>query len=357
MKFYPIQVKSIRRATADAVVISFEIPENLASDFQFIAGQYINIRIKIDGQLQTRSYSICSSPSENELSIAVKRLSNGICSNYINEKLAIGELVELAAPMGRFKHSPNALAAKQYVAFAAGSGITPIISIIKTVLTQEPQSSFTLVYGNRNRKSIIFKEELEALKDKFLHRFSVIHILSREKTDADLNFGRIDQSKLEQLSKHHVHLNQVDTFFLCGPEAMVASIRAALAEQNVDADKIHFELFTTAQKSNSQSASTQQQISDGPTSEVQVILDGIAFDFPLAANGPSILEAAMAQGADLPFSCKSGVCCTCKARLIEGEVEMDVVYGLEPDEIDRGFILTCQSHPRSAKLVVDFDSK
>lgn len=357
MRFYPIKVKDIRSVTADAVVVSFEIPENIASEFQFIAGQYLNIRIQIDGQLHTRSYSICSSPNESEYCIAVKRLSNGVCSNYINDKLQVGELVELATPMGKFKHTPDTLAAKQYVAFAAGSGITPIISIIKTVLTQEPNSSFTLVYGNRNRKSIIFKEALEALKDKYLHRFSVIHILSREKTDADLNFGRIDKVKLEQLLKHHLHLSQVHAFFLCGPEAMVASIRAALAEQKVDTQKIHFELFTTAQKSSTKLETTKQLISDGPTSEVQVILDGISFDFPLAVNGPSILDAAMAQGADLPFSCKSGVCCTCKARLLEGEVEMDVVYGLEPDEIDRGFILTCQSHPRSAKLVVDFDSK
>lgn len=357
MRFYPIKVKDIRRVTADAVAVSFEIPENLVSDFQFMAGQYLNIRIQVDGQLQTRSYSICSSPNESEFSIAVKRLSNGVCSNYFNDKLQVGELVELAAPMGKFKHIPDALAANHYTAFAAGSGITPIISIIKTVLAEEPNSTITLVYGNRNRKSIIFKEALEALKDKFLHRFSVIHILSREKTDAELNFGRIDQSKLEQLLKHHVHLNQVDAFFLCGPEAMVASIRQALTEQKVDAQNIHFELFTTAQKSITQLETTKQLSSDGPTSDVQVILDGIAFDFPLAANGPSILDAAMAQGADLPFSCKSGVCCTCKARLIEGEVEMDVVYGLEPDEIDRGFILTCQSHPRSAKLVVDFDSK
>ena len=357
MRFYPIKVKDIRSLTADAVLVSFEIPENIASEFQFIAGQYINIRIQIDGQLQTRSYSICSSPNESEFSIAVKRLSNGVCSNYINDKLQVGELVELATPMGKFKHIPDALAANHYVAIAAGSGITPILSIIKTVLAKEPNSSFTLVYGNRNRKSIIFKEALEALKDKYLHRFSVIHILSREKTDADLNFGRIDQVKLEQLLKHHLHLSQVDAFFLCGPEAMVASIRTALAEQKVDAQKIHFELFTTAQKSSTKLEPTKQLNTDGPTSEVQVILDGISFDFPLAVNGPSILDAAMAQGADLPFSCKSGVCCTCKARLLEGEVEMDVVYGLEPDEIDRGFILTCQSHPRSAKLVVDFDSK
>ncbi len=357
MRFYPIKVKDISIATADAVVVSFEIPENIAADFQFIAGQYINIRIQVDGQLQTRSYSICSSPTETAFSIAVKRLPNGVCSNYINDKLQVGELVELAAPLGKFKHIPDTLAANHYTAFAAGSGITPIISIIKTILVQEPNSSFTLIYGNRNRKSIIFKEALEALKDKFLHRFSVIHILSREKTDADLNFGRIDQAKLEQLIKHHLHLNQIAAFYLCGPEAMVASIRAALEAQNIDSKKIHFELFSTAQKSSTTIETTKQLISDGPTSEVQVILDGISFDFPLAANGPSILDAAMAQGADLPFSCKSGVCCTCKARLLEGEVDMDVVYGLEPDEIDRGFILTCQSHPRSAKLVVDFDSK
>ena len=357
MRFYSIKVKNIRRETADAVMVSFDIPEDLVKEFAFVAGQYLNIRIKIDDLWQTRSYSICSSPSENECSIAVKRLANGLCSNYINDQLQVGDQVELAPPMGKFQLVPNPLVSKHYLAIAAGSGITPILSMIKTVLLEEPNSSFTLIYGNRNRKSIIFKESLEALKDKYLDRFSVIHILSREKTDTDLNFGRIDASKIHQIFSGLLKINQIDAFFLCGPEAMVASIRAALEQLQVAAQKIHFELFTTAQKSSANATSHKQVISDGPTSAVQVILDGIAFDFPLSANGPSILEAAMAQGADLPFSCKSGVCCTCKARLIEGEVEMDVVYGLEPDEIDRGFILTCQSHPRSAKLVVDFDSK
>jgi ring-1,2-phenylacetyl-CoA epoxidase subunit PaaE len=357
MRFHSLKVKDIRRETADAVSVSFDIPEDLVQAFQFIAGQYINIRIKIDDQLQTRSYSICSSPIDAECRIAVKRLSNGVFSNYINTKLQVGDLVELAAPMGKFQLVPNGLGSNNYIAIAAGSGITPILSMIKTVLLQEPNSSFTLIYGNRNRKSIIFKEALEALKDKFIHRFRVIHILSREKTDSDLNFGRIDQTKFEQLTKTVLNLSNTDAFFLCGPEAMVISIKQALEQLLVDSKKIHFELFTTSKKTNTNQESIQPKISTGPTSEVQVILDGIAFDFPLASNGPSILEAAMAQGADLPFSCKSGVCCTCKARLIEGEVEMDVVYGLEPDEIDRGFILTCQSHPRSAKLVVDFDSK
>lgn len=357
MRFHAIKVKNIRRETADAVQVSFEIPEALVQEFQFHAGQYLNIRIKIDDQLHTRSYSICSSPLDGECSIAVKRLPNGVCSNYINSQLQVGDSVEISNPMGKFQLVPNKLSSKNYLAIAAGSGITPILSMIKTVLLEEPNSSFTLIYGNRNRKSIIFKEALEALKDKFLHRFSVIHILSREKTDSDLNFGRIDGAKTAQIFSRLLKINLIDDFFLCGPESMVASIRQSLEQLQVDSKKIHFELFTTAQKTNANQASTKPIISDGPNSEVQVILDGIAFDFPLAANGPSILEAAMAQGADLPFSCKSGVCCTCKARLVEGEVEMDVVYGLEPDEIDRGFILTCQSHPRSAKLVVDFDSK
>jgi len=357
MRFHSLKVKDIRRETADAVSVSFDIPEDLVQTFQFIAGQYINIRIKIDDQLHTRSYSICSSPLDAECRIAVKRLSNGVFSNYINTKLQVGDLVELAPPIGKFQLIPNGLGSKNYVAIAAGSGITPILSMIKTVLHQEPNSSFTLIYGNRNRKSIIFKEALEALKDKFINRFRVIHILSREKTDSDLNFGRIDQTKFEQLTKLILNLSNTDAFFLCGPEAMVITIKQALEQQHVDSKKIHFELFTTGKKANSNQESIQPITSTGPTSEVQVILDGVAFDFSLASNGPSILEAAMAQGADLPFSCKSGVCCTCKARLIEGEVEMAVVYGLEPDEIDRGFILTCQSHPRSAKLVVDFDCK
>jgi ring-1,2-phenylacetyl-CoA epoxidase subunit PaaE len=357
MRFHSIKVKNIRRETADAVAVSFDIPQELEKEFQFYAGQYLNIRIKVADQLHIRSYSICSSPQDAEYSIAVKRLPNGVCSNYINDTLQVGDLVELAPPMGKFQLIPNKLVSKNYLAIAAGSGITPILSMIKTVLLQEPNSTFTLIYGNRNRKSIIFKETIEALKDKYLDRFSVIHILSREKTDTDLNFGRIDATKMEHIFSAVLKIHQIDAFFLCGPEAMVASIRQSLEHLKIAAEKIHFELFTTAQKSSSKQTNNQQTVSDGPTSEVQVILDGIAFDFPLAANGPSILEAAMSQGADLPFSCKSGVCCTCKARLIEGEVEMDLVYGLEPDEIDRGFILTCQSHPRSSKLVVDFDSK
>jgi ring-1,2-phenylacetyl-CoA epoxidase subunit PaaE len=357
MTFHKITVKDIQKETADAVSVSFTIPENLQTAFQFSAGQYLNIKLAIDGKTHLRSYSICSSPTAQPLQIAVKCLKGGLCSTYINEVLQAGSQVELSEPMGKFKVIPNKEKSHQYTAFAAGSGITPILSMIKTILSAEPKSRFTLVYGNRNRKSIIFKETLEALKDTFMERFQIVHVLSRERTETQLNFGRIDQAKCQQLFQGILDLPNTDAFFLCGPEAMVQTVQQALEENDVDANKIHFELFTTEKKNTTNSTLIGQNQLTGPTSEVQVILDGIAFDFSLAAQGPSILEAAMAEGADLPFSCKSGVCCTCKARLIEGEVAMDVVYGLEPDEIDRGFILTCQSHPRSAKLVVDFDSK
>ncbi len=357
MQFYSIPVKDIRKETADCVSVSFDIPAHLTDLFKYKAGQYITIRKTIDNESIRRSYSICSSPDDNELRIAVKKVPQGICSSFINDSLQIGDELELMPPMGKFHIEPNASNQQHYAAFAAGSGITPIISIIKTILSQEPKSSFTLVYGNRNRHSIIFKEALETLKNKYMDRFRIIHILSREKTDAGIHFGRIDATKCAQLFDKIIALQSIHAYYLCGPEEMVFTIKSFLEKHSVEPNKIHFELFTTAKNFNKFSAVKEKEVSTGPTSNINITLDGISFDFTLAAHGKSILETALALGADLPFACKSGVCCTCKAKLIEGEVEMDVVYGLEPDEIDRGYILTCQSHPRSEKVVIDFDSK
>ena len=241
------------------------------------------------------------------------------------------------------------------MAFAAGSGITPIISIIKTSLQTEPNSSFTLVFGNRSRSSIIFFEELEGLKNKYLQRFNFINILSREKTDAPINFGRIDNEKLAALSKL-INYKSIDDFFICGPEEMIFCIKEFLEQLGIDKKKIHFELFGTP-GSKVNKVQTTEDKSGGPKSKITVKLDGRSFDFDLGINAGNILDAALQQGADLPFACKGGVCCTCKAKLIEGEVKMDVNWGLEHEEIEQGYILTCQSHPVTEKVVVDFDIK
>lgn len=355
--FEQLRVKEIRKETDDCVSVSFEVPVHLTQEFQFIQGQHITLRTSINGEEVRRSYSLCSSPLDHELRVAIKKVPDGIFSTYANERLKEGDSIDVMPPMGKFYTPLHAGQKKNYVGFAAGSGITPLLSIIKTTLHTEPNSSFTLVFGNRNRSSIIFREALEALKNKYMNRFRLIHILSREKTDTVLNAGRIDTEKCHSLFDKTINLSQTDEFFLCGPEEMIFSVKAVLEEKGVDKKKIHFELFTTPGQPQ-KNKSAQNNIADNqPKSRITIKLDGMSFDFDLAQNDTAILDAALQQGADLPYACKGGVCCTCRAKLVEGEVDMDVNYGLEPEEIEQGFILTCQSHPRSEKVVVDFDVK
>jgi ring-1,2-phenylacetyl-CoA epoxidase subunit PaaE len=287
----------------------------------------------------------------------VKKVPNGVFSTYANELLKAGDSLEIMPPMGKFFTPLLSSQKKNYVGFAAGSGMTPLLSIIKTTLQTEKESTFTLVYGNRNRHSIIFRETLEALKNKYMNRFRLIHILSRETTDTPLNSGRIDADKCLTLCDKTIDLQRTDEFFLCGPEEMIFSVKNVLEEKGVAAQKIHFELFTTAGQQNKKIQQLETETDKGPKSKITVKLDGISFDFELSQKGEAILDAALKQGADLPYACKGGVCCTCRAKLVEGQVDMEVNYGLEPDEIEQGFILTCQSHPKSEHVVVDFDIK
>lgn len=355
LHFHKLTVKDIRNETSDCVSISFDIPKDLEKDFLFKQGQNITIKSIIAGEEIRRSYSICSSPFDNELRVAVKKVYDGAFSSFANEKLKRGDVLEVLPPTGSFFTEVNVLNKKGYVFFAAGSGITPVISIIKTILLIEPESSATLIYGNRNVSSIIFKEALEALKDKYLQRFSMYHILSRERTDADINFGRIDAEKCQQFSGL-IDFASADEFFICGPEKMLFNIKDFLEMHDIKKSKIHFELFTTPARKNTKINTTlKTKAVEG--SKIIIKLDGRSFNFNLDYNSNNILDAALAQGADLPFACKGGVCCTCKAKLIEGEVEMEVNYGLEQDEVKAGFILTCQSHPRSKKVLIDFDVK
>jgi ring-1,2-phenylacetyl-CoA epoxidase subunit PaaE len=349
--FHRLIVKDIKHETPDCVSIAFDIPSELQKEFQFIPGQNVTIKTPLD-EIR-RSYSICTSPLENELRIAVKKVNNGVFSSFANDKLKKGDVLEVLPPTGTFHTEIKATNKNEYVFFAAGSGITPVISIIKTILNTEVQSNVTLIYGNKNVPSIIFKEELEALKDKHLERFRIYHILSREKTDSVFNYGRIDLEKCHQLSKL-IRLNSVDEFFICGPEQMIFTVKDFLQNSGINPEKIHFELFTTPTRRHTQIyTAVKEQKEEG--SKITVKLDGRSIDFMLDYNSNTILDAALAEGADVPFACKGGVCCTCKAKLLEGEVEMETNYGLEPSEVKAGFILTCQSHPRSKKVVVDYD--
>lgn len=354
--FHPLTIKEIRRETPDCVSIAFDIPEDLKDQYRFEAGQNITLKLNLGDEEVRRSYSICSSPAENELRVAVKRIEGGKFSGHANSLLKAGDIVNVLPPTGKFNTKVSSTNAKRYLAFAAGSGITPVISIIKAIFDTEPDSYFTLVYGNRSRNSIIFKEQLEAIKNKNMNRFMLHHILSREQMDAPVNHGRIDREKCELLSKCLVDITSMDHIFLCGPEEMIFTVRDWLLKKKYPKEKIHFELFTVPGERSSERKHFSQS-HEGETSKITIKIDGVALPFSLQFEGPSILDGAIQQGADLPFSCKGGVCATCRAKLLSGEVEMDSNYALEEEELAAGFILTCQSHPRSEEVYIDFDVK
>jgi ring-1,2-phenylacetyl-CoA epoxidase subunit PaaE len=355
--FHSLQVKKIKKETEDCVTIGFDIPEELRDTFQFKQGQNLTIRKEINGSEARRNYSLCSSPLENEWTIAVKKTEGGRFSTHANEELKAGDFLDVMPPTGNFYTELHPDQQKNYLAFAAGSGITPILSIIKTTLVTEPKSSFTLVYGNRNKNAIIFKEELEALKDKFIDRFCIYHVLSREITDATINSGRLDRKKCELFSNKLINLKTIDDVFICGPEQMIFCVRDFLLEKGMTKEHIHFELFTVPGGEQSAVSNRQSVTEETSNALITVKLDGITFSFELGYNEESILDAALQQGADLPYACKGGVCTTCKAKLTEGKVEMDRNWGLSDEEVEDGFILTCQSHPRTSKIFVDYDSR
>ena len=363
--FRTLQIEDVRRETEDCVSIAFTIPPEFREEFRFVQGQNVTVRLRIAGEEVRRSYSICSSPLDEELRIAIKKVPSGLFSTYANEQLQKGHQLEVLPPTGKFYTELRAENRKHYLAFAAGSGITPVLSLIKTTLAVEPDSHFTLVYGNRNRLTILFREELEALKNRYMNRLSLHHILSREQMDVPLNQGRIDAGKCAALCGRLIDLSSMDEVFLCGPGEMIFTVRDWLEQQGVERKKIHFELFHTQTGepvAGGKRKVVESRVGEGgksgvAVSRVTVRLDGVSHEFNLPYDGESVLDAALMQGADLPFACKGGVCCTCRAKLVEGEVEMEVNYALETDEIAAGFILTCQSHPRTEKIVVDFDIK
>ncbi|MBP7273711.1 MAG: phenylacetate-CoA oxygenase/reductase subunit PaaK [Saprospiraceae bacterium] len=352
--FYQLIVADIRQETKDCVSIAFDVPEHLTARYSFTQGQYLTLKTNINGEEVRRSYSICSSPNDGELRVAVKQVNGGKFSTFANTQLRIGDVLDVMTPVGKFFTPLHIANRNNYVAFAAGSGITPIFSIMKTVLLNEPESSFTLFYGNKSTESIIFREQIEALKNRFLNRLSVHYILSKEAQSSPLFNGHINADKCNKFAKIFFTSADVNAYFLCGPLPMIESVSETLQALGAPKNNIHFELFDTHNLPKKTQTATPD-IPQNITSHVALFLDGLRIDFPVPPN-TNILEAALANGADLPFACKSGVCCTCKAKLLEGRVSMEVNYGLEPDEIKNGYILTCQSIPLTENITVSFDA-
>lgn len=354
--FHRLKISGIRQETENTVSISFEVPSDLTNDYAYESGQYLTLRAVIDGEDIRRSYSLCSAPFENEHRVAIKQVEQGKFSTFANSKLKIGEVLEVMTPAGSFKCIPDADAEKNYILFAAGSGITPVISIAKTVLKNEPKSKVTLFYGNKNFGSIIFREELEALKNKYMDNFRLIHILSRESLGNPIQKGRIDAEKCEKIKKAFLNFEKTTLenchVFVCGPEEMILAVKESMTSFGIPGKQIHFELFGV-------NTSKKEKVVDTSGvkihANIRVIIDGDALDIELDSNSDTILDAALKAGADLPFACKGGVCCTCKAKILEGSAKMDVNYALEQDELEAGYILTCQAHPTSEKLLVSFD--
>lgn len=353
--FFPLRVSGVEKDTDDASVLTFEIPEELKNSFKFHQGQHLTLRTTIDGEDVRRSYSLCSSPEDGIWQVAVKKLDGGLFSTYVNDYLKPGDYLQVMTPEGKFYRENLNGTPKNYLAFAAGSGITPILSMIKTHLKKEPQSTFRLFYLNRNVKSIMFKEELEALKNKYLNRFEIYYFLTKEHRDIPLFNGRFTQDKIQTVCKHLFNPSDIDEVFLCGPESMIFLIRDELQAAGIEPSKIHFELFTTGNSEESKKRIREVMEKKVEGTEVTVIDGGKEFHFIMTKDFDNVLDGALSAGADLPFACKGGVCSTCRCRVVEGTAEMKINYALEEDDLKKGVILSCQAVPTSAKLTVDFD--
>jgi len=355
-KFQKLRVAEVRQETEDCVSVAFELPDNQKEAFSFVQGQYLTLRTDINGEEVRRSYSICAGVDDAELRVAIKKVPGGKFSTYANEELREGDELEVMPPMGRFYTPVDPSQTKHYVGVAAGSGITPVISILKTVLLREPNSTFTLFYGNKNADTIIFREALESLKNRFLGRLSLHHVLSREHPGSPLLYGRIDRDKMERFCDLFSDVLDADEYFLCGPEQMIEAVRDTLTERGVDRKKVHFELFTTA--TNKPRPKRQRLVDESSSGEtkVRIVLDGISTELDMSDSEDTILDAALKSGADLPYACKGGVCSTCRARVTQGSVDMVLNYALEADEVEAGFVLTCQCYPMSDEVEVNFDA-
>lgn len=351
--FYKLTIDKIIRETTDCVKISFRIPDEYKDMFNFHSGQYLNLKLMLNNEEIRRSYSICSAPFEEGLSVAVKKITGGKFSTYANAQLKEGDAIEVMPPMGNFTLPSKMDGIKTVVFYCAGSGITPVLSLVKTILYQHPSLRVVVYYGNRHTDSIIFREELENLKNLFTTRFTLHYILSKERLSSDLFYGRINGEKCRVFEKYFSTDKTSSLYYLCGPSEMIFDVKAALEEQGIEEKNIHFELFSTSGIP-AQEIAAEQTI-EKIKSRIVLQLDGLTQDIEFESHHESILDAALANGADLPFACKGGVCSTCKARCEDGAVTMKLNYALEPDEVEAGYILTCQSIPKTESVFINFD--
>lgn len=349
-QFIPLTIKSIQPQTENAICISFDVQTEQAPAFQYQPGQHLTIRhLTEQGEIR-RCYSICSDDQE-DMSIAIKKIEQGQFSTWANEHLKAGDVLEVMPPQGVFFQKAAKVGGQHYLGFAAGSGITPILSIVKSVLNRHPTATFTLIYGNRSWKQTMFSEQIMDLKDRFHERLQLVNIFSREMNDSEIFNGRIDAEKLQQLAKAGLIRTDTDHCFACGPEEMMTAVEEILPTLGIERSKIHTERFNTG----TTTKVSAQQIEQRSEEKVNIILDGRELIVEVSKQDDSILDAALRAGADLPYACKGGVCATCKCKVLEGEVEMAINYSLEEDEIERGYVLSCQARPTTSNVRLSFD--
>ncbi len=353
-KFHNIKIADIYKETKDCSVITFDIPTELQSEFQYKQGQHLTLRAMINGSEVRRSYSLCSSPIENKWQVAVKQINQGLFSTFANQQLSIGDTLDIMPPNGTFYTDTNSTIAKNYIAFVAGSGITPILSIIKTHLATEPNSTFKLFYLNRSVKSIIFKEEIEQLKNQYFNRFEIFHFLTKEHRVSELFNGRFTKEKIQVLTEKIIDIPTTNECFICGPEDMIFLLRDELTAAGMPKENIHYELFNTGISEEDKLRISKIVEKKVEGTEVTIIDGGKEFHFVMGEDFDNILDGAIAAGADLPYACKGGVCSTCRCKVVDGSVEMKLNYSLEEDELAKNYVLSCQAVPTSKKVVVDF---
>ena len=356
--FHSLRVRNVQPDTSEAVIVSFDVPEDLRSVFGFTQGQYLTLRKEIDGQDLRRSYSICAGVDDGELRVGVRKVKGGVFSNWINANLKPGDTISVMAPQGRFFVPLEPSAARHHVGIAGGSGITPILSIMKTVLAREPNSRFTLIYGNRLLKSTMFKEEIDDLKNRYLTRLVLHHVFSDEQTDAPINMGLMNRDKIGEFLRALVPAGGIDHAYICGPFQMNDEAEAALLAAGVPEERVHIERFGVAQQPAAVGAVIHEaRIGDAEEARIVIVRDGLRREIQFRRDQPSILDCASAAGLEVPFSCTSGVCGTCRAKVIEGEVRMERNFALDKHEVAAGFVLTCQAHPLTDRVVLSFDER
>jgi len=356
--FHSLRVRNVQPDTSEAVIVSFDVPEDLRPVFGFTQGQYLTLRKDIEGQDMRRSYSICAGVDDGELRVGVRKVKGGVFSNWINANLKPGDTISVMAPQGRFFVPLEPSAARHHVGIAGGSGITPILSIMKTVLAREPNSRFTLIYGNRLLKSTMFKEEIDDLKNRYLTRLVLHHVFSDEQTDAPINMGLMNRDKIGEFLRALVPAGSIDHAYICGPFQMNDEAEAALLSAGVPEERVHIERFGVAQQPAAVGAVIHEaRLGDAEEARIVIVRDGLRREIQFRRDQPSILDCASAAGLEVPFSCTSGVCGTCRAKVIEGEVRMERNFALDKHEVAAGFVLTCQAHPLTDRVVLSFDER